>query len=136
MSLPRQLPTPVIPKADAPLVGYFRELHERLRAWTTQASTELERMVLAPTQLNEIVDGSRTAFTPPIPIDTLQSSDGAATAKAQMVADGKVIPYSVADPPAAGFWTLRQVDLTHQVIVLGTAPVTDCHLGFLVARLV
>ena len=135
MSFPRQLPTPVIPDTTGPLLDYHRELHERLRNWTVQASQAFDRLLLQPIDLNEVPDSVRTVFTCPFAIDTFQDpAGGPAIARAQLVADGVVLPYDPNDPPAAGKWTLRQVDAVTQQIVVGTAPASDIHFGFLVTR--
>lgn len=138
MSLPRELPMPGLPdtKNPASLERFHVKLKDTLVRWTGQASTELGRMVLQPTPLNEPADGARTTFTIQGLIDAILNPDHVtSTAKAQLVADGKVLPYSVVDPPPAGTWTLRETAVDTQELVLGTAPVVDVHLGFFVARI-
>ena len=134
MALPRQLPVPHIPDTASPQAvrAYLVELHERLKQWTLQASGEFTTQFLQPSAVVPTL--SPTEFTCPLTIATVQQPGNTYLAKAQLVVDGAVIPYTQADPPAPGYWTLRVGPLAQQqTIVVGVAPVTDIYLGFVVA---
>lgn len=132
MSLPRQLPIPTVPdtKNPASVERYMVRLNQVLSDWMLNAATEVQRLRQFPTPVTEAVDGVRTVFTVPVLIEV----EPGGMPKTQLAVDGKVIPYTTTDPPPAGQWTLREVDQVTQQIVIGTAPVTDAHLPFLVAR--
>jgi hypothetical protein len=134
----RQIPLPSMPRLQGLwtdtrelLQNYLGTTAARLTNWVQTVSDTVTSIILTPTVLVPVPDGTTTTFTVPLTIQT----DAQGVPQALLVVGGTVVAVSPQDPPPAGHWVLQQT-MAGQQIVLGTAPkATDAaFFAFLVAR--
>ena len=125
----RQVPFPALPRLQGLwtdtrdlLQNYLATTATRLTNWVQSVSDTVQAIILTPTPLSPVPDGTNTTFTVPFTIQT----DANGVPQALLVVAGAVM--SSAD------WTLVQG--LPQQIVLKTAPKAGdaAFLAFLVAR--
>lgn len=145
MSIPSQLPLPILPPKDKvsgdTLWSYLNDLTIRLANWVVEVSNLSAQTLLQQVPLTPNPNGIQTLFDPDgHRVSTDQN--GMPQALIFQMPEGIIIPSSATFPPPAGTWTVDQTptlagqDPTEGKIRFGTPPPGGKTLfaGFLVSR--